>query len=322
MNNTISSSSDLQFYNTTCYSNADIQKLNFLIDEIEKSLDNYTWSDRLTWSGKPLSLYDKHFMPDLIALANKRKPGLNLMYVSSPHDLSDLLKNRLMNDYSSHKYMISTGDDKVHFALLETRYINDTLSMILFEPTSLNHLAPGMLLLRIMGELERHGIHNKNLFTLQMDVQRSDYECGIFCLAFAKKMHKTESDILLLHEKVLKDSLKGTNFEESKKIADEFLPLYFYKHTQGLGRLGEYLDTNSEPLHKNISKKDYYENLIKKKYVEVNNKLMSKSIYVKRLDEYKALRVELLRHDHLTAADFKKSAPCIEITTSEETTNL
>lgn len=274
-------------------SDISMSTLNKYIDEIEKSLDNNTWMDL------QLSVTDREMMPYLVALANKRKPGLNLIYLDSPYELSSHLMSFSPNDYHSHKYIICTGDDKVHTGILDARFIDDKLSMILFEPTSLNFTAPALLALRINSALGRDLPDVKKPFVLQMDIQRSDYECGMFSLALAKKMHKNNECILKLHHEIAAKKIEKFTLAECKEIADKFLPVSFYKHTQGLKRMSEYLEAKPESIHHPInSKQKKIMEHIKNSYTNINGKLISKSIHLKRLTEYKTLRDDLLNNHH------------------------
>lgn len=279
------------------YSDAADLPMNILeqyIEKIEESLENNTWMDL------KLSLMDQVVMPHLVALANKRKPGLNLTYVDSPYDLPEQLMSLSPNDYHSHKYIICADDDKVHMGMLDARFIDNQLSMILFEPTSLNYTAPALLAVRINSALGRELPAVKKPFVLQMDIQRSDYECGIFSLALAKKSLKNDECVLKLHHEIAARKLEIYTLAECKDIADKFLPVLFYKHTQGLKRMSEYLEKKPESIHQPINgKHKKIMDHIKVSYTEINGKLISKSIHKKRLTEYKALRDDLLndRHD-------------------------
>lgn len=267
------------------------------IKKIEESLENNTWMDLA------LSKSDQVMMPHLVALANKRKPGLNLKYVDSPYDLPGHIKSLSPNDYHSHKYIVRTGEDKVHMAMLDARFIDNKLSMILFEPASLSCRAPSFLALRIISAFEKNLPHERKPIILQMDIQRSNYECGIFSLALAKKALKCDECVLKLHHEIAKRETEIPSLEECKEIADKFLPVLFYKHTQGLKRMGEYLEKKPESIHQplNHQRKKIMDH-IKASYTEINGKLMSKSIHIKRLTEYKTLRDNVL-NDTVISSD-------------------
>ncbi|QZN97630.1 YopJ family acetyltransferase [Symbiopectobacterium purcellii] len=269
-----------------------IHMLGEYIDKIETSLNNNTWMDL------QLAITDRKVMPHLVALANKRNPALNLVYIDSPYDLPAHLMSLSPNDYHPNKYIICTGDDKMHTGMLDARFIDNKLSMILFEPTSLNFTAPALLALRINSALEQDMPGVKKPFALQVDIQRSDYECGIFSLALAKKTHKNDECVLKLHHEIAAKKFEKVTLAECKSITDKFLPVICYKHTQGLKRLSEYLEAKPESIHHQISgKHKQIMNHIKASYTHIDGKLISKSIHLKRLTEYKALRDDFF-NDH------------------------
>ena len=121
-----------------------INSLTTIINEIELSLQDNTWLN------KKFTLIDKSLMPMLVDVANKKKPGLNLSYLNSPYQLPDEIeKQPLISETKPQKYIISCGEDKAHFALLDIRFIDDKLSMILFEPSPLKNYASSLLAFRL-----------------------------------------------------------------------------------------------------------------------------------------------------------------------------
>ncbi|VFT03927.1 Virulence factor yopJ [Yersinia enterocolitica] len=62
-----------------------------------------------------------------------------------------------------------------------------------------------MLAIRAKTAIERYQLPDCHFSMVEMDIQRSSSECGIFSLALAKKLYTERDNLLKIHE----DNIKG-----------------------------------------------------------------------------------------------------------------
>nr|WP_244427526.1 YopJ family acetyltransferase [Bartonella vinsonii] len=127
--------------------------------------------------------------------------------------------------------------------------------------------------------------------TVEMDIQRSSSECGIFSLALAKKLHTESGKITRVHEDNVKGILCEPNTPLPSHKLDAYLTASFYKHTQGSRRLEEYVKANPGAEQEKVNKKgETLGERFKKSLVTTEKgKNVSVSPHRKRVTEYKSL---------------------------------
>ncbi|EKC7686044.1 YopJ family type III secretion system effector serine/threonine acetyltransferase [Salmonella enterica] len=243
-----------------------------------------------SWFHKDYSKMDVKIMPRLVIQANNKFPEMNLKFVKSPLDFSIEIKNAIEYRDEPSRFIINMGEDGIHFSVIDYKHINGKTSLILFEPASFNSMGPAMLALRAKEAIERHQLPDCHFSMVEMDIQRSSSECGIFSLALAKKLYTERDSLSKLHE----DNIKGTLGDSKKPLPhdklDSYLPVTFYKHTQGRRRLNEYLNTNPQGVSTVINKKnETILNRFDNNQSVLDGKILSVSAHKKRITEYKTL---------------------------------
>lgn len=76
-----------------------------------------------------------------------------------------------------------------HYSVIDYKCISGKISLILFEPANFNSMGPTMLALRLKIAIQRSQLPDCYLSMVELDIQRSSSECGIFSLALAKKLY-------------------------------------------------------------------------------------------------------------------------------------
>ncbi|ECZ0740324.1 TPA: hypothetical protein G8O00_000922 [Salmonella enterica] len=148
---------------------------------------------------------------------------------------------------------------------------------------------------------KKSNLRNVYYILAEVGIQYSDNECGIFCLAFAKKSYKEAVRLTTLHNLVLrKDERLCYPFDKSPlpdsvrvlshERLDSELPVTFYKHAQSQRRIRDYLKSHpgAEATFVNKKKETILERF-NNNSDEINNHHVSVSIYKKRIYEYKSL---------------------------------
>ncbi|MBQ0956609.1 YopJ/AvrA family T3SS effector serine/threonine acetyltransferase [Serratia symbiotica] len=233
---------------------------------------------------------DIKMMPALVDQANNKYPEMNLKFITTPQDLPIAIKNAIDDGIESSRLITNMGDRGTHFSIIDYKIVNNKTSLVLFEPTTFNGLGSAMLALRTKMAIECYQLPDCYFSLVEMDIQQSSSECGIFSLALAKKLY-LESDKL---EKIHKDNIDGVLCERGATLSheklDKYLPANFYKHTQSINRLNEYVKSNPEAENKIINKKN--ETIFERfnnNLVVINDKSLSISSHKKRISEYKSL---------------------------------
>ncbi|MFP1924235.1 YopJ/AvrA family T3SS effector serine/threonine acetyltransferase [Lonsdalea quercina] len=243
-----------------------------------------------TWLRKNYAYTDIQVMPALITQAKTKYPGINLNFVTSPQDLPVEIKNAIEQGIESSRFIVNMGEGGIHFCVIDHKHINGKTSLILFEPTSFNGMGPAILALRTKMAIERDPLPDCHFSMVEMDIQRSSSECGVFSLALAKKLHIEKDKLLKLHT----DNINGTLCDSRRHLPhdklDAYLPVTFYKHTQGERRLNEYLNMNPQEMSTVVNKKN--ETILHRfnnNLAVTDGKELSISVHKKRITEYKAL---------------------------------
>ncbi|HDL8012828.1 TPA: YopJ family type III secretion system effector serine/threonine acetyltransferase, partial [Yersinia enterocolitica] len=199
-----------------------------------------------SWFHKNYSRLDIEVMPALVIQANNKYPEMNLNFVTSPQDLSIEIKNVIENGVGSSRFIINMGEGGIHFSVIDYKHINGKTSLILFEPVNFNSMGPAILAISTKTAIERYQLPDCHFSMVEMDIQRSSSECGIFSLALAKKLYTERDSLLKIHEDNIKGILSDSENPLPHNKLDPYLPVTFYKHTQGKKRLNEYLNTNPQ----------------------------------------------------------------------------
>lgn len=257
------------------------------IDQVEASLNDGTWCQ-----GESFSEVERKLMVDLVQMANDRKPGLNLVYLESPEPLGALIKQAMEGAGATRsRYIVNMGAEGTHFAVFDCRILDGHASVILFEPaTLLGGLGPQRLALRAQAAvLMACPLATCHFLTVEMDLQRSVSECGVFSLALGKKLHKEHQALSSLHQLNVQRVFFDNPFMPPSE-ADQYLPPSFYKHVQGRARMAEYLQTRPDAEQVILNKKQQTLRERVSGHMEaVGGRVISKSAHDKRLAELKAL---------------------------------
>ncbi|EAB1508725.1 type III secretion system YopJ family effector AvrA [Salmonella enterica] len=233
---------------------------------------------------------DLEMMPFLVAQANKKYPELNLKFVMSVHELVSSIKETRMEGVESARFLVNMGSSGIHISVVDFRVMDGKTSVILFEPAACSAFGPALLALRTKAVLEREQLPDCYFAMVELDIQRSSSECGIFSMALAKKLQLEFMNLVKIHEDNICERLCGEEpFLPSDK-ADRYLPVSFYKHTQGVQRLNEYVEANPAAGSSIVKKKNetLYERF-DNNAVMLNDKKLSISAHKKRIAEYKSL---------------------------------
>ncbi|CBI75931.1 Effector protein yopJ (Virulence factor yopJ) [Bartonella clarridgeiae 73] len=263
------------------FSNASLENI---ITDLENDIANNYWHNRV------YAERDFKMMPALVKQANDKYPEMNLKLIKEPIDFVSSFKKTIKKGIQSSRYIVSAGGDyQSHFGVVDHQTLNNKISLILFEPARFDLTKPAILGAKMQIIMETRLSHC--YFSMaEMDIQRSISECGIFSLAIAKKLYR-QSDKL---EKLHIDNIKGDQWDRgihlSYNLLDKYLPVSFYKHTQGMRRIKEYIEKNPGSEDEIVNKKNqtiverFEENL-----VILPSKSISVSIHKKRVSEYKSL---------------------------------
>ncbi|WP_019219495.1 YopJ/AvrA family T3SS effector serine/threonine acetyltransferase [Bartonella florencae] len=260
------------------------EELKEIIDRLEKDIADGRWAT--TGYAKT----DLELMPALIEKANQKYPDMNLKFATTPQDFCRLVKEDIENGVQSSRFIINIKDRGIHFAVIDHQTIDKQTSLVFFEPATFNNLKPAMLGLRTQLAVESHKLPNCHFSLVEMDIQRSASECGMFSLALAKKLHTESGQLKRIHEDNIKGVLCEKNVPLSAEKLDPYLPANFYKHTQGRRRLAEYIKSHPEAEHQKVNKKgETLMERFEKNSVTKEGKTVSVSQHRKRVTEYKSV---------------------------------
>ena len=273
-----------------------VSVLEACIARVEGALNDGSWSRRKDFTGVDLLL-----MPDLVQMANERKPGLGLVYLAAPDTLGELIE-RGVEKAGGTRYIVNVGPAGIHFAVIDCRVLEGHTSVILFEPANMGRLGP-LLMAQGTGQSvsARCSPATCHFLHAEMDIQRSGSECGVFSLALAKKLHKEHDALTPLHQMNVSGGFSRSRYISPAEI-DRYLPPSFYKHAQGRGRIADYLTINPDAGQTLINKKQ--QTLLERfkgGVEEVDGKAISKSAHNKRLVELKLFERHLQQPSRVPA---------------------
>ncbi|WP_375613258.1 YopJ/AvrA family T3SS effector serine/threonine acetyltransferase [Bartonella sp. AP153HLJHH] len=241
-----------------------------------------------SWIKNYYDILDLYMMPALVDQANRKYPEMNLKLTSPPDGFALALKETLEKGIKSSRLIVNAQDRGIHFAVVDHQTIDNKTSLIFFEPTLLRDTLPALLALRTRQSIEHHQFPNIHFAMVEMDIQRSSSECGMFSLSLAKKLYLEAQKLERLH----KDNIKGVLCEPDTPLPaeklDPYLPARLYKHVQGRRRLGEYLKANPEAAQEKVNKKgETLTERFERSLVATETKSVSQ--HRKRATEYKSL---------------------------------
>ncbi|WP_332059691.1 YopJ/AvrA family T3SS effector serine/threonine acetyltransferase [Bartonella sp. CB74] len=261
------------------------EELKSVIANLEKDIADGRWVDT------NYARIDLRMMPALVEQANEKYPDVNLRLANNPHHLAFLMEKAIDYKVQSSRFIVSSRDRGIHFAVIDYRALDEQNSFILFEPTTFHGVQQDMLRMRTLMAVKSRGLPNCHFSMVEMDIQRSSSECGIFSLALAKKLYTESERLRKMHEDNVRDILCEPDTPLPSHKLDQYLPVTFYKHTQGKGRLEKYIESNPSAVGEKVNKKDetvferYDKNLVATK----EEKAVSVSSHKKRIREYKSV---------------------------------
>ncbi|EHM2231583.1 YopJ family type III secretion system effector serine/threonine acetyltransferase [Salmonella bongori] len=262
----------------------DVETLTCIIERLESDIIDGSWMNA------SYEETDLRVMPLLVAQANKKYPALNLEFVMSTPELVYAIKEARMGGGESARFIVNLGCGGIHFSVVDFRAVAGKTSVILFEPAECGAFGPALLALSTQAAIEREQMSDCYFAMVELDIQRSASECGIFSLALAKKCYLESANLAKIHEDNICDPLCGEESFLSYDKADRYLPASFYKHTQSIRRLNEYVKANPEAQSSVVNKKNetIYERF-DNNAVMLNDKKLSISSHKKRVAEYQTL---------------------------------
>ncbi|WP_375608146.1 MULTISPECIES: YopJ/AvrA family T3SS effector serine/threonine acetyltransferase [unclassified Bartonella] len=243
-----------------------------------------------SWIKNYYDILDLYMMPALVDQANRKYPEMNLKLTSPPDGFALALKDTFERGITSSRFIVNAQDRGIHFAVVDHQTIDNKTSLIFFEPTLLRDTLPALLALRTRQSLEHYQFPNIHFAMVEMDIQRSSSECGMFSLSLAKKLYLESQKLERLH----KDNIKGILCEPNTPLPaeklDPYIPPRLYKHLQGRRRLREYLQANPDAEHEKVNKKgETLTERFERSLVTTETKTVSVSQHRKRATEYKSL---------------------------------
>ncbi|EJF97810.1 YopJ family type III secretion system effector serine/threonine acetyltransferase [Bartonella taylorii] len=245
-----------------------------------------------SWIKADYAKTDLKMMPALVEQANRKYPEMKLKFATTPHDFALSMKEAVESGVEASRYIVNIKERGIHFAVIDQRTIDDKTSLVFFEPTTFNNMNPAMLALRTQMAIGSYQLPECHFSMVEMDIQRSSSECGMFSLALAKKLHIESEKLTKMH----KDNIDGVLCKKDTALSSDKLDLYlppsFYKHTQGRKRLKEYVESNPEAENAKVNKKgETLRERFDKNLVTTEEKTVSVSSHRKRVTEYKSLMI-------------------------------
>ncbi len=212
--------------------------------KIKKSIDNHIQMgafDALTW--------DKKFLTPIVALANEKKPGLDLFLCDNPDDFVKKIKTLVGSNHQNQEKtarFIVPSDNGGHFAAFDCRVTTENKISIIGVDSS-SKMGAGILTMQLLKILSTK-LPNASFKMMLTFLQSSHGECAIFSLALAKKMFEEQTIFQELHEKNLAGQLVSVADPSSPylepKDSYRYLPATMMKHFQSQRELNEYLAQN------------------------------------------------------------------------------
>ena len=254
------------------------------LDILQKNLDN-----NQQVRDQEVSKFDDNVMPDLIALANKKRPGLNAHLVIGVDGFVEKTLDLLTRGARSFR-IVARSVDLIHFVAFDVDNDGSRISIIAIEPVWItavgsNSLAP-MCAIALRAKLP-----DVEFLIVDGKMQHSGGECGMFSLFLAKMMFKAADDLKLLRE----DAALPRFYQSRTPVSSDVLPPRLMKHAQPRSRVEEYLSKNENRAGDVVNKRgEALEPRFMRHWGEWNTYeagpiWFSRSIELKRVREYQAL---------------------------------
>lgn len=202
-----------------------------------------------------LGRLDFQAMPHLVEWANAEYAGIGLHYASTPYDLAEKLADITKRGETSARFIGNLSPREMHMCAFDYKLIKGIPSLIGLEPGNKSKGGPAMMAFRMNLALQEH-LPEAKFAMLEVNQQSSEYDCGMFSLDYAVKMHKSTMPFERLHAQNCNDTLQDKDDSNTVPYTavDKLLPPIFMKHIQGNRRLAELHEARpeleSEPVNK------------------------------------------------------------------------
>jgi YopJ family protease len=189
---------------------------------------------------------DVEIIPTVIALENRRDPGLNLQLALSPSALLQRIK--IMPPVFHLRCVLRSSENTIngahHLYADIKREANGPLSILMIEPAHLGNNQNGraMLLALLILMLPDAYFTGRRMSCFNVGAQMSGSDCLIFCIDFALKARRHEAKIAALHAIHFSGRAIGndganpeidTNNADTLSVAPAtLLPFSFFEHAQ------------------------------------------------------------------------------------------
>lgn len=279
-------------------------KVRKIIDDLEVDLEYVKSSGDMTIFNKnkkdAYAVNDSDYMSYFVDKINNKYSEINLRYLEESSKIGNEIKKCTEEGITSARFICNLNKNNIHFAVVDYKQLDEKVSVILFEPTRISDSSQGRevlggtwLAFAIQQSVKDSGISNSYTLNAEMNIQKSDSECGIFSLAIAKQLYLKRDALAMLHRDNTTNKFNLQPWESlSQDKLDQYLPPSFYKHTQGTTRLSRYLKNYSQSDNMVVNKKNQTLMTKFENHAALNlkdNKQISYSILEKRISKYKSL---------------------------------
>lgn len=279
-------------------------KVRKIIDDLEVDLEYVKSSGDMTiFNQNKKNAYaanDSDYMSYFVDKINNKYSEINLRYLEEPSEIGNEIKKCTEEGITSARFICNLHKNNIHFAVVDYKQLDEKVSVILFEPSRISKQSQakkvdgGTLLAFLIRQSIKDSVEsNFNAINVEMNIQKSESECGIFSLAIAKQLYIERDALALLHRDNTSNKFEFEPWEffPQDKL-DQYLPPSFYKHTQGKNRLSRYLRNYSQADNMVVNKKNQTLMTRFENHAALNlkdNKQISYSILEKRISKYKSL---------------------------------
>lgn len=313
--------------NALSYAMVPIEEIRNHKKNIDASIKENQWSDNAE--------RDFKLMPAFIARANEKDKNLNAYFVRNGiNELTDTLAHLTSKRVRSARFVVNLKDQdehvQYHFAAFDYRATRGGKASLIgvdsaigvgpdITMPSLRANYGATIMLDQLATTLRTRFPETAVIFMETNIQKSTTDCGMFSLAFVKKMSQEKSAFDKLHQKNIAGQL-GEDIRMDPDAAYKLLPPSFLKHAHARSTLASFrarqreaLDESSRtswskifsPLHKDpmkqtVSKKrdasgkkytleSWAEGRLVTREVNYEEKTFSRSIELKRQNEINKL---------------------------------
>lgn len=264
---------------------------------------------------------DFEFMPSFIARANNKDSDLNGHFIPEGiFELTKKIEELRGQGVKSARFVVNvgrrrnsegetTGRMRYHFCAFDySQNADGKSSLIGIEPAKSSGPGAIQMMLQLDREL-KNTLPDIQYALIESDIQKSEADCGIFSLAFVKKMSQEKDAFGTLHEKNINGELPRDD-DTCVVYADQaygLLPASLMKHGHGRSTLDKFLlmqpqaarETVSNKLSNHTNEKYTLESwrndrLVKRVIGNGESRNISRSIELKRQKEVDKL---MMAHD-------------------------